>query len=343
MACYKPMIRAEKYGKWRRAKDGHYYQDFDIFSSNNLESFDIESKYQKYELIPCGKCIGCRLDYSRQWANRGYLHTQISKNNYFITLTYDKNHLPQPEEITTSSGITFLKNEFTEWKGCLKRSDVDKFLHDLRREFANKGHTGIDYMLAGEYGSLEARPHYHLILMNCPFPVESFYNPKIINGEMYYQNHILEKCWKNGISNISEVTWNNIAYVARYITKKQNGPYSEEDYAIRGQIKEFFSASNRPGIGYDYFQANKEKIYENDYILIKNKKGIHKVQPPKYFDKLLEKEEPEKMKEIKRNRKIRTLKNARFKDTLTSLSRYEQLKIEHATKEMTAMALKREL
>lgn len=45
-------------------------------------------------LLPCGHCIGCRLERSRQWANRCMLELQYHDSAYFVTLTYDDDHVP---------------------------------------------------------------------------------------------------------------------------------------------------------------------------------------------------------------------------------------------------------
>lgn len=37
--------------------------------------------------LPCGQCIGCRLEYSRQWAIRCLDEAQMHENNCFVTLT----------------------------------------------------------------------------------------------------------------------------------------------------------------------------------------------------------------------------------------------------------------
>ncbi len=44
--------------------------------------------------LPCGQCIGCRLDRSRQWAMRCLHEAQLHDDNCFVTLTYDDDHLP---------------------------------------------------------------------------------------------------------------------------------------------------------------------------------------------------------------------------------------------------------
>lgn len=42
--------------------------------------------------IPCGQCIGCRLDRSRDWAIRCVCEADMYRKNCFVTLTYDEEH-----------------------------------------------------------------------------------------------------------------------------------------------------------------------------------------------------------------------------------------------------------
>ena len=103
--------------------------------------------------IPCGKCIGCRLDYSRDWANRMMLEASYHEQNYFITLTYDDLHVPKsyypcPETGEALPSLT------------LSKRDVQLFLKRLRKLTGQQ----FRYYLCGEYGSTTHRPHYHLIV-----------------------------------------------------------------------------------------------------------------------------------------------------------------------------------
>ena len=337
MTCYRPLIRAEDTTRWVKAIDGHRYHPADVFSSNRLEQYDKQFRVGrwKYTPIPCGKCIGCRLDYSRDWANRGYLESLYYEQNYFITLTYDEKHLTIPQEMETSEGITYTDLEENEWKGILVPKEFKRFLNTLRkiskREFK---HTGIRYIGCGEYGGKEKRPHYHLILFNCPLPIESFYKPRCSwNKDMYYQNEIIERAWPNGISNICEANWNTIAYTARYITKKVNGKESEEYYTMQGQIPEFLRSSTQPGIARQYYEDHKKEIYEKDKIMIVTKDGVQWSTPPKYFDRLLKKEDPEKMKWIKEQRRRKNINMLQAKADLTSLTRWEQFLVDMEYKE----------
>lgn len=342
MPCYHPLIRVEEVGKWVTAQDGHKYHPAKIF---NPEKYEIENlkdgAYNKHEIIPCGKCIGCRLENSRQWANRGFLEGQLWENNWFVTLTYDDENIPKLEYIETSKGYTFTEDE--NWGGTLEPKDIHTFMNTLRQIMKREyGETGIRYMLCGEYGGTTERPHYHIIFFNLNLPLETFFEPRVINKEIYFRNKVIERAWDKGISNISEASWNNIAYTARYITKKINGLESEEIYASKGQDqKEFFRASNRPGIGFGYYEKYKHKIYEKDQILIKNKAGIVPSKPPKYFDKLYEKEYPEQWKKIKLQRQIDGKNQNKLKINNTSIDLLDQYAIEERSKQESVQKLVR--
>lgn len=335
MGCYHPRIRITNYHKQEKAADGHKYyratieQPDDIYQ--RLEQLK-QTPYYRTEIIPCKNCIGCRLDYSRDWANRGYLESKLHKQNFFITLTYDDEHMFTNEYVETSEGITYANNGL--WNGTLVSKDLQDFIKRLRRHMEyHYQNTDISYMACGEYGEQNLRPHYHLIMFNLNLPAESFYNSRIINNECYWQNKIIEKCWNKGISNISDASWNNIAYTARYITKKINGKGSEDEYAQRGQIKEFLRVSKNPAIGKRYYELYKNKIYKNDEITIKNKNGVIKSKPPKYFDKLYEKEFPEKWKKLKKKRQKEIHNVLWVKDKTFSTGRLEHLGIEERSHE----------
>jgi len=45
--------------------------------------------------IPCGRCVGCRLERSRQWAMRCMHEASLHEENIFITLTYNPENLPE--------------------------------------------------------------------------------------------------------------------------------------------------------------------------------------------------------------------------------------------------------
>lgn len=53
----------------------------------------------EYIPIPCGHCIDCRLSKGKEWSARCMLETQYYNDCYFLTLTYDDEHLPSNDFI----------------------------------------------------------------------------------------------------------------------------------------------------------------------------------------------------------------------------------------------------
>ena len=99
--------------------------------------------------VPCGKCLECRIQYARSWADRCVLEAKQYKYNYFVTLTYDDAFLPNRNSL------------------CPK--DLQLFIKRLRKHYSKK-YPGVKvrFLASGEYGDLSWRPHYHIILFNCP-------------------------------------------------------------------------------------------------------------------------------------------------------------------------------
>lgn len=363
MTCYHPLIRIQQAGVWKTAKDGHQYPYGKIQKLGNWNVKDIrkciDNENTLYDIIPCGHCIGCRLDYSREWANRGYLESKCWEQNWFVTLTYDEDHLIIPNEIEIPVEKTSLTRKIKkkdDWKGTLVPDHLKQFIKNLRQIMAREEiqASGIRFMACGEYGEERKRPHYHIILFNCNLPPDTFYNPRIINKNTYWQNKIIERAWGTkkvndklvkeykGICNISEATWNDIAYTARYITKKINGDGSLDQYAENGQIKEFFRVSRMPGIGEPYFREHYKEIYERDEIIVKNASGVVSCTPPSYFDDLYEQIDPIHLREIKKQRREQALNNELNKREKTSQDPLSQLEIEERQKQSKTLQLARE-
>lgn len=229
--------------------------------------------------IPCGQCIGCRLEKSRQWAIRCSLESQLYEHSYFLTLTYDDQHLPS--------------------SGSLVPDDLQKFFKKLRRHIEYHGSDEkIRFFACGEYGDNFQRPHYHAIIYNLDIPDLKRFSTSF-NGDTYYTSEIINQIWKNGYVIIGQVTFESCAYVARYVTKKITGDQADEHY--NGRVPEFVRMSRRPGIGAAWLDKYQTDVYPHDYIVIRD--GI-KVKPPKYFDKLFEAIAPDEMSMIKELRSV---------------------------------------
>lgn len=267
MSCFKPLT-----GWYSKYKNPSGKRSIVFNSREALDPYHSLS-------IPCGQCIGCRLEKSRQWAIRCSLESQLYQNSYFLTLTYDDEHLPK--------------------SGSLVPDDLQKFLKRLRRYVEYHGFDKkIRFFACGEYGDNFLRPHYHAIIFNLEISDLKRFSTSF-SGDIYYTSETINQIWKNGYVIIGEVTFESCAYVARYVTKKMTG--SQADFYYEGRQPEFVRMSRRPGIGSAWLDQYKSDVYPHDYIVIRD--GI-KVKPPKYFDKLFESIAPDEMSMIKSLRSV---------------------------------------
>lgn len=290
-----------------------------------------------YIEIPCGQCVGCRLDYSRQWATRCMLEAKQYEHNQYITLTYDEDH------VTWKMGANRDTGEI-EPVTTLIPDHLTKFMKDLRRYYKHHfNHDNIRFYACGEYGSQTHRAHYHLIIFNLPINDKVFlkYNK---TGEKLYTSETIQKIWKKGLISVGDVTWNSAAYVARYVMKKIKGNDSARTYELLGIEPEFVRMSRKPGIAWQYFDENKDKIYECDEIIITNKDGLgEKVKPSKYYDRLYDIDNPEFMKALKERRKLEAEYAMAIQLGKTSLSKNEYLEMKEQAKLEKARKLLRTL
>ncbi|AXL14557.1 replication initiator protein [Microviridae sp.] len=266
---------------------------YNINENDTIITFNRKKKHPlKDELkLPCGQCIGCRIDHSRSWAIRAIHEAKQYKENTFITLTFNNESLYQR------------KNPYS-----LDKKEIQNFIKRLRQSINYKK---ISYIATGEYGERLGRPHYHLIIFN-----HQFNNLKKIqtrSREQLYTSDELEKLWKYGFHSIGKVTYQSAAYVARYNLKKISGKNKSEKYTRLDdnntiiQIEpEFILTSKAPAIGLNHFKKYYEQIYRNDLIVYQTENGIRKTKPPRYYDKKLEQIDPELYETIKQNRKIKS-------------------------------------
>lgn len=238
--------------------------------------------------VPCGQCIGCRLERSRQWAIRCIHEASLYEDNCFITLTYNDENLPR------------------DWS--LDKSHFQKFMKRLRK--ANPSRT-IRYFQCGEYGDENLRPHYHACIFNYDFPDRVLHSNN--DGNPLYTSEYLDTKWTHGHCYIGDVTFDSAAYVARYIMKKVNGELAEKpqgkfglkyyervnDHGEIHQVEpEYTTMSRRPGIASDWLKRYQGDVYPFDEVIVKGRS----VKPPKFYDKQLELTNPEMFETIKEER-----------------------------------------
>lgn len=331
---------------------------YDKTDSLNLMNSADEGYVYDWIEVPCGKCVECRLKYSRSWADRCLLEAQQYEHNYFVTLTYNDDNLVMREGVNASTG------EITHFPTLIKE-DLQNFNKRLRREYEYHGHASpndkIRFYGCGEYGSFENshRPHYHVIYFNLdlmnPCPDDPQLNDKMKlqfyqrspQGFNYYRSPFLESIWtkdkkSKGFVLVADVTWECCAYTARYVMKKVNGDLSSQ-YEELSILPEFVLMSRNPGIARQFYEENKNKIFSQDYISIPTPSGGKRIYPPRYYEKLYDVENPEFMQQFKDKRLQYLLEKEKGMKEITSLDYLKRLQVEEDIKVKKIKALKRNL
>lgn len=276
MACYSPL-------------KGYYSKELSTTGKRTIV-FNPKKGYPDMPLtVPCGNCIGCRLDRSKQWAIRCVNEASLHEDNCFLTLTY-----ANPPE----------NNE-------LNKEHFQKFMKKLRKKYA---HKQIRYFQCGEYGEKLSRPHYHALIFGLDFEDKTFH--KEHNGSPLFISEELDNLWGYGHCWIGSVTFESAAYTARYILKKVNGKNATEHYETLNEYGEYveklpeyitMSLGNRKppehpehnrGIGYQWIKKYLYDTYKDDFIIVNGRK----FKPPRYYDNILKELDPELFIKIKAQR-----------------------------------------
>lgn len=236
--------------------------------------------------VPCGQCVGCRLERARQWSVRMMHECSLHDDNCFLTLTYSDEKCPKD--------------------GSLRKSDMQKFWKRLRRRLEP---LRISYFYCGEYGDVNGRPHYHAIVFG-------FKPPDLLKkglngqGDPLFKSSFLEELWSFGFVTVGNVTFETCGYVARYCLKKVTGDIAEDHYKrvtpdgeIYWIVPEFANMSVRPAIGKEWFAKFGDDVRNYDGVVQSGRLG----GSPKYYDKLRGRVQ---MRPVKRKRVFKALEHA---------------------------------
>ncbi|UDN67588.1 replication initiator protein [robinz microvirus RP_61] len=218
--------------------------------------------------LPCGQCVGCRLDRSRQWAIRILHESQCHATNSFVTLTYDEEH----------------------YRPSLAYDDFRLF---LKRARYNLG--PFRFFMCGEYGETLRRPHFHACLFGLGFADRVLHT---ISGSGFpvFRSATLESLWPSGFSSLGDLSFESAAYCARYVMKKVTGNGAPIHYReffdyrtgeVHEVVPEFCRMSLKPGIGAPWISRFNKEVYRGDadsYVVVNGMK----VKPPRYYDQWMD-------------------------------------------------------
>lgn len=276
MSCYHPIVC--------------YYKPGEKISFKPFKTGILDKDFKKIS-IGCGKCIGCKLDHSREWISRLLMEYEYNKECYFLTLTYNDENVPV----------------------SLQKSHCQKFIKRLRNTF---DFLNVKYFICGEYGEKTYRPHYHAIIFGVDFLNPNIFKPKKYDNNNHFYSDKLNDLWSFGYVIYAKANSSNIGYTTRYTYKKVGTDKKLKDFGLQDT---FLLCSHK--LGLDYFLKNKDEIINRGCLYFNGQQ----YSIPRYFLKKLEVIDGESLKKIKRRNEIKANKMA-ASYSLVDLGKQELLK-----------------
>ena len=258
-------------------------------------------KFGNYRQVGCGKCSWCRWMIAKSYAVRCELEAREHDQSCFLNLTYAPEHLPSD--------------------ASLNKKHLQGFIKRLRRHLEYHENKQIRFFGAGEYGSKNGRPHYHVLVFGHQFE-DKYHWRRSKSGFELFRSPTLEKLWTYGHAEIGDVSYLTAKYVAGYVRKKQTGDQADDHY--EGRSPEFQHASLKPGIGATWYDKNKHWLWHDDQIVTYGAHGNRiEHRPPKYFENLFRKEDPHGYETWKREVKSKRVNDRQSKAGYVEIDHFE--------------------
>ena len=221
------------------------------------------------DLVPCGRCVPCIKNKINSWVTRLTYEAHYNPGTYFITLTYDEEHVPTAENGCKTTKIKDLQNF------------IKLLRYHLNERLAKTTYSPrIRYYAVSEYTPTRYRPHYHIIVFSS-IPLE------MLRG-------CVGLSWRSGFIDIKPVSPARI----RYVLKRHGIP---KDYGHpRGTENPRAIMSTKPGLGYQYLtEARKEYVNQHldDFRTILPD-GSYRLIPRYYADAIFSEEEKQVRRDI---------------------------------------------
>lgn len=229
-----------------------------------LSPYIVKNKFTSdYIEVPCGKCPTCCARRTSAWSFRLMQEERISTSAWFITLTYDVDHMAK--NITKNGFMNLNKRDLQLFFKRLRKAHDTVHKQQIKR--MRSGHkvirystpTPIKYYAVGEYGGVSKRPHYHIILFNANVD-------------------LIEQAWSDGHIHYGDVAPASTGYTLKYISKSWRPMHKNDD-----RIPQFAVMSK--GLGKSYLTPQMIAWHKNDlesrmYCNIDDGK---KISMPRYY------------------------------------------------------------
>jgi len=156
--------------------------------------------------VACRKCWQCKRNRVNDLVGRCIAESKYASKTYAVTLTY-----------ADDAGVNAV---------TLVYKDVQDFLKRLRKRY------DVRYIVAGEYGTVKGRAHWHIIL---------FFKGEY--PEIKEEVRVNWKYWSQGFSYFQQPDWKGFQYVLKYVLKDADLDSADSHLAM----------SKKPPLGHEFF------------------------------------------------------------------------------------------
>lgn len=244
----------------------------------------------------CRKCLPCRLNIAREKSVRAIKEAEMHKDNIFLTLTYDEENLKSP------------KLQYLDFQLFMKSLREKHTRHITDKELKEK--LSISYMVTGEYGDKNKRPHWHAIIFNYR-PSDQKTLRKTERGDTIYHSQELQSLWGKGLLEYGEVTIESAGYTARYAAKKLiHGKDGEHDY------EPIHKTSSKNAIGKNWIEKHWQQTFELGYVRLPSGEPT---KIPRYFTDWLKKNKPDEWRRYVTEKRLKIQSEAQKKNAIEEI------------------------
>ena len=207
-----------------------------------------------FQPFPCRKCIPCLLHRQKAWVSRLVEELRNHPFNYFVTLTYDDEHVP----VTEDGEMCFNKQHFIKLNQDMRkrfqqgklRNPVSDVLLGSPEFIELPKDVKYKYYITTEYGPTTFRPHAHGVWYGLP---ESRDVVEVL----------FRTLWPYGFVSVFPAAEGAAGYISKYLVSDGVG---KDSYAGGNGMPPFSLMSKGLGASYidrmgEWHRANPKRMY----------------------------------------------------------------------------------